>query len=72
MSIRVNIDVDVDLSDISTEDLSEELEMRGDYRPVDTAGVDIERIQHLMLCGLVEDAKKEAWQMIEKTLRATA
>lgn len=64
MSIRVNIDVDVDLSDIETADIVDEVESRGDYLPVDTAGVDIERIRHIMLCGLVEEAKKEAWQMI--------
>lgn len=72
MSITVNIDVDVDISDIDTEDLVEELEMRNQALPLNLGGVDIDRIRHLMLCGLVEEAKKEAWQMIEKTLRATA
>jgi hypothetical protein len=72
MSITVNIDVDVDISDIDTDDLVEELEMRNQALPLNLGGVDIDRIRHLMLCGLVEEAKKEAWQMIEKTLRATA
>jgi hypothetical protein len=72
MSITVNIDVDVDISDIDTEDLVEELEMRNQALPLNLGGVDIDRIRHLMLCGLVEEAKMEAWQMIEKTLRATA
>ena len=72
MSITVNIDVDIDMSDIDTEDLVEELEMRNHTMPINLGGVDIYRIRHLMLCGLVEEAKKEAWQMIEKTLRATA
>ena len=72
MSITVNVDVDVDLSDIDTEELIDELESRGETRPIDLAGVDIERIRHLMMCGLVDQAKSEAWQMIEKTLRATA
>jgi Na+-transporting NADH:ubiquinone oxidoreductase subunit NqrA len=72
MSITVNVDVDIDLSDIETEDLVEELEMRNHTMPINLGGVDIDRIRHLMLCGLVEQAKAEAWQMIEKTLRATA
>ena len=72
MSITVNVDVDIDMSDIDTDDLVEELEMRNQALPLNLGGVDIDRILHLMLCGLVEEAKKEAWQMIEKTLRATA
>lgn len=72
MSITVNVDVDIDMSDIDTDDLVEELELRGKTMPTELGGVDIDRIRHLMLCGLVEEAKKEAWQMIEKTLRATA
>lgn len=72
MSISVNIDVDVDISDIDTEDLKDELERRGDFVPFNDGGVDVERIRHLMLCGLEDQAKKEAWDMITKTLRATA
>jgi hypothetical protein len=72
MSITVTVDVDVDISDIDTGDLMDELERRNETMPINLAGVDIDRIRHLMLCGLVEEAKKEAWQMIEKTLRATA
>lgn len=72
MSISVNIDVDVDISDIDTEDLKDELERRGEFVSFDTGGVDVERIRHLMLCGLEDQAKTEAWDMITKTLRATA
>ena len=72
MSITVNVDVDIDMSDIDTDDLVEELELRGKSMPVALGGVDIERIRHLMLCGLEDQAKTEAWDMITKTLRATA
>jgi len=66
----VNVDVDVDLTDFDTEDLVEELQYRGHF--VEVEGVDIERIRHLVMCGMEEQAKLEAWQMIKKGLRATA
>jgi len=70
MTVTVTVDVDVDMSDFDTEDLIEELQSRGE----DTTphNIDIERIRHLLMCGMIDEAKDEAWQMIQKTLRATA
>lgn len=62
----VNIDVDVDLSDVCTEDLLEGLESRKVPFEQDTSG--LESIEHLALCGLIKEARQEALLLISKKI----
>lgn len=63
----VTVDVDVDLEDFDTDDLIAELESRGEEISLPN-GFCMPRIEHLVACGLIDQAKKEAWEMIEKVL----
>jgi len=63
--MQIRTYVEVDLEDFDTDDLIEELEKRG--YSVGSAGElsGMSRIDHLMDCGLMADAKAEALLMIE-------
>lgn len=66
----ISVDVDVDLEDFDTDELIEELESRGrmsDFHPP----IDLTRIEHLIVCGQIEQAKAESWAMITKALETT-
>lgn len=64
-TISVDVDVDVSLDDFDDDELLDECEARG----LDVSNdYDRERIEHLMDCGLIEQAKEEAWAMILKSL----
>lgn len=66
----ITVDVDVDLHSFETDELIEELESRGrssDIHPM----IDLTRIEHLIVCGQVEQAKAEAWSMIVKAIGET-
>ena len=60
-SIYTEVEVDVDMSDFSDEELLAELEDRG---LTTAAKVDINRLEHLIDCGCIEYAQRESWQMI--------
>jgi hypothetical protein len=65
----ITVDVEVNLSDFCTEDLIEELECRGQEQQI-LSCFDLIRIEHLVTCGMLDQAKIEAWQMIEKALES--
>lgn len=67
MTVYVNVEVPIDLDDIDTEDLIEELATRG--AEAIPNGIDMQRLRHLFDCGLLEQAQSESWQMIKKILR---
>lgn len=63
----ITVDVDVDLHSFETDELIEELESRGRSSDIHPA-IDLVRIEHLIVCGQVEQAKTEAWNMILKAI----
>lgn len=68
----INVEVDVDLTDFDTADLIEELESRGRMPEADfNPAIDLSRIEHLIVCGQIEQAKAESWAMITKALETT-
>ena len=63
--------VDVDLSEFDDDDLLVEIESRNLQANL-PHNIDFDRIRHLIECKMIDQAKEEAWQMIEKTLQEKA
>ena len=65
------VSVHIDLDEFDDDELVEELEIRG-YRvskahePA-TLG-DLEHVEHLALCGLIDDARNEALELVGKEI----
>ena len=68
------ISIDIDLDDLDTEDLIEELESRGyacnkKRREPDLGGLgDLEHIEHLVVCGQIEHARAEALLLVGRSI----
>ena len=65
------VSVDIDLDEFDEDDLVQELESRG-YRVSKTNGTealgDLEHVKHLVLCGLIADARNEALELVGKAI----
>lgn len=67
----ITVEAHVDLDDFDTDDLIEELESRGKGGNISSPIIDLARIEHLIVCGQIEQAKAESWAMITKALEET-
>ena len=62
-SVIEHVDVDIDLSDFSDDELLDEIESRG----LDETGT-FDSIEHLIICCQIEQAKIEALLIVEKII----
>ncbi len=67
----ITVEAHVDLDDFDTDDLIEELKSRGHGSAELNPMIDLTRIEHLIVCGQVEQAKAEAWSMIVAAIGET-
>ena len=66
----ITVEAHVDLDEFDDEDLVEELESRGyvcSKNPIENLP-DVSYIEHLATCGLVAEARREALDLVSKTI----
>lgn len=73
VTTTVTVDADVDLTDIDDDALIDELENRG-YAVVTKEGnsvlpsIDLERIEHLIICGLMDEARAALIELASRAI----